>query len=117
MVHCLLLLSLCMGGFCVGSLFLFYFLVSFLVWQSSCWGRESWLLYFNMFLLSFGCLSSMSLPNYAMGLTVVCGCDVFCCAHMLFVANCDHYLISQLKYLKWIISLIIPLRMHIINFA
>ena len=68
----------------LGPCFVNYF-VSFLVLLSSCWGRDSWLFYFNMFLLLFWCLSSVSLPNDAMGLTVVCGCNVSCCAHMFLL--------------------------------
>ena len=42
LVHCLLLLPLFVGVLC-----LVLDLLSFLVLQSSCRGRESWLLYFN----------------------------------------------------------------------
>ena len=36
-----------MGNFVLGLYFVRQYFVSFLVLQSSCWGRERWLLYFN----------------------------------------------------------------------
>ena len=36
-------------GFVFGTCFVMQYLVFFLVLQSSCWGRESWLLYFIAF--------------------------------------------------------------------
>ena len=43
--------SLFMGFFCVRSLFCYAYFMSFLVLQSSRWGRESWLLYFYCLLV------------------------------------------------------------------
>ena len=44
----------------------------FLVLQSSCWGIESWLLYFNCLLMSFDCWYSLSPPHGAVvGLCVI----------------------------------------------
>ena len=46
LIHCLLLLPLLVGVLCLVLGFVMQYLVSFLVLQSSYWGRESWLLYF-----------------------------------------------------------------------
>ena len=43
-------------GVCLVLLsFVVHYLVSFLVLQSSRWGRETWMLYFNCLLMSFDC--------------------------------------------------------------
>ena len=49
-----------------GPCFVVYYLVSFLVLQSSRWGKENWLLYFNCHLMSFDykCLMSFDHCNY-----------------------------------------------------
>ena len=51
--HCLLLLQLFCEGFMLCPCFAMHYLVSFLVLQSSRWGRKSWLLYFNCISMSF----------------------------------------------------------------
>ena len=44
----------------------YIYLVSFLVLHSSSWG-DSWLLYFIVFWMSFGCYRSLLLPHGVMG--------------------------------------------------
>ena len=50
------------------------YLVSFLVLQSSRWGRERWLLK-NCFVCD-GTANAMSLPRGAMGWSAVCDCGI-----------------------------------------
>ena len=61
LMHCLLLFPMFCLGFMFDPCFVVHCLVSFLVLQSFCWGKESWLLYFNYLLMSFElvfCVSS-----------------------------------------------------------
>ena len=62
------------GSFGYGSRLVMQYFVSFLVLQSSHWGRESWLLYFNCLLAVTCQLVSLSLPRGAMGWSAVCVC-------------------------------------------
>ena len=50
--------------------------VSFLVLQSSCWGRDSWLLDFFVFLMSCVCYCSLSVPHSAVDWSAVCDCVI-----------------------------------------
>ena len=58
--------------------------VSFLVLQSSVMGkrerareRESWLLLLFVFLVSYNCYCSVTLPRGAVGWSAVCDCDIY----------------------------------------
>ena len=67
LIHCLLFLPLFRGRFMFGLCFVMHYLVSYLVLQSSRWGREGWLLYFNCVLMSLDSWCSVSLPHDAVG--------------------------------------------------
>ena len=47
----------------------------FLVLQSSWWGKESWLLYFFVFLVSCDCYCYVAHSHGAMGWSAVCDCS------------------------------------------
>ena len=59
----------------------------FLVLQSSRWGRESWLLYFNCISMSCDCCS-VSLPRGAVGWSVVCDSDICWSYSLTFLKSC-----------------------------
>ena len=63
-------------GFVFDTCFVVQYFVSFLVLTSFCSGRESWLLYFNHVLLSYGCKCVMSLSRGAVALSVTCNCAI-----------------------------------------
>ena len=65
------------GGYVRFALFFVHYLVSFLLLQSSPWGRETWLLYFNCLLMAFDCWRSLSLPHSAFGWSAVCDCGIY----------------------------------------
>ena len=50
--------------------------VYFLDLQTSCSGRESWLLYFFVFLVSCNCFCSVALPHSAVGRSAVYACGI-----------------------------------------
>ena len=54
--------------------FVVRYFISILVLQSSWWGRESWLLYLFVFLVSHDRCGA--LPHVAMGLSAVCDCGI-----------------------------------------
>ena len=68
-----------------GLCFVVYYLVSFLVLQSSRWGRESWLLYLNCLLMSFDYKSFVSLPRGTVGWSAVCDCGISGYTHLFHV--------------------------------
>ena len=68
-VQCCLLLPL--WDSVIVLCFVVHYFVSFLVLQSSRWGRESWLL---CFLVSRDCC--VALPHDAMGSSAVCDCGI-----------------------------------------
>ena len=59
----------------VGPYFVVQYIVSFPVLQSSRWGRERWLLYFNCFLMS--CVSILWLLLTVLGVRLQCVIVVF----------------------------------------
>ena len=57
--------------------FAIQYLVSILVLHSFRYGRESWSLYFIVFLLSCDCKCSVSIPHGVVGWSAVCDCGIF----------------------------------------
>ena len=63
-------------GFCVCPCFVVQYFASFLVLQSSWWGRERWSLYFICLPGDCDCYCSVALPRGAVGLSAVCNCGI-----------------------------------------
>ena len=79
-VHCVLLLSLFVGVWYIGSLFYFAVYCGLSGFASSPRGRVSWLLHlfvsFFLFRVSYRWCPSLALPCITMGWSVVCDCGI-----------------------------------------
>ena len=78
LIHYLLLLQIVCGDFVFGPCFAVYYLVSFLVLQSSRWGREGWLQ-----LIACGFYCYVSLPQGAV-IGLQCVIVALPYSHLLF---------------------------------
>ena len=68
------------------------------------WGRESWLLYFNDFLMLCGCWCFLS-PRHAVGWSAVCHDGIFCSCSLTFQrVKVFHLFHQDLHLASWKIS-------------